>query len=258
MDSIDDKLIIAKLMDKIRICKTRNKIVNTEFLSVYQKEIIKKELNKLKIKNYLFFGGYEGAEAEIIVIYPEKYDIEILRKNLKNIIKVIKIKLSKENFEKYSHRDYLGMAMKTGLNRNRIGDINVSEDGAYIFVLEENAQYIADSLKDFARLAKADIEIIDYEEAEIKEQEFEEIKISVQSMRLDSIVSELAKISRNKANELLLGEKVFINAKCENKPSKLVKENDVIAIRGKGKFIVCECNGSNRKGKMIVEMKKYK
>lgn len=258
MDSIDDKLIIAKLMDKIKICKTRNKIVNTEFLSVYQKEIIQKELNKLKIKNYLFFGGYEGAEAEILVIYPEKYDLEIVRKNLENILKVIKIELPKEVFGKYTHRDYLGMAMKIGLNRDRIGDINVSEKGAYIFVLEENARYIVDSLKDFTRLNKADIEIINYTEAKLKEQEFEEIRISIQSMRIDSIVSELIKTSRNKTNELLLGEKVFVNTKCETKPSKLLKENDILAIRGAGKFIVCECIGNNKKGKMIVEMKKYK
>ena len=258
MDSINDKLIIARLMDKIKICKIRNKIVNTEFLSMYQKESIQKELNKLKIKNYLFFGGYEGAESEILVIYPEKYDLEIVRKNLENILKVIKIELPKEVFGKYTHRDYLGMAMKIGLNRDRIGDINVSEKGAYIFVLEENARYIVDSLKDFTRLNKADIEIINYTEAKLKEQEFEEIRISIQSMRIDSIVSELIKTSRNKTNELLHGEKVFVNTKCETKPSKLLKENDILAIRGAGKFIVCECIGNNKKGKMIVEMKKYK
>ena len=27
---VEDKLVIAKLLDKIRICKTRNRIVNTE------------------------------------------------------------------------------------------------------------------------------------------------------------------------------------------------------------------------------------
>ena len=255
---INDKLIIAKLLDKIKICKTRNKIVNTEFLNKYQKEIIQKELNKQKIKNYLFFGGYEGAEAEVLVIYPEKYDWEIVTKNLENIIKTIKITLPKEVIGKYSHKDYLGMAMKAGLNRNRIGDINVSENGAYIFVLEENAKYIVDHLKNFIRLSKANIEIINYEEAKIKEQEFKKIQISVASMRIDSIVSELAKISRNKTNELLVEEKVFVNDKCENKASSLLKGNDILAIRKVGKFIVCKCIGTNKKGKMLIEIKKYK
>lgn len=52
---IEDKLLIAKVMDKIKLCKTRNKIVNTEFLTVYQKEILQKELNKIRFKNYIFF-----------------------------------------------------------------------------------------------------------------------------------------------------------------------------------------------------------
>lgn len=255
---IEDKLIIAKLMDKIEISKTRNKIVNTEFLTIYQKEIIQKELNKNKIKNYFFFGGYEGAEGEILVIYPEKLGEEIAKKNLENIIKVIKITLPKEVKGKYTHRDYLGAVMKTGLNRNRIGDIIVHEDSSYIIVLKENAEYIAEFLKDLIRFSKAKIEIINYGEIKVKDQEFEEMKITVSSMRLDSIVSEIAKISRGKAEESITEEKVFINSKLETKGSKAIKENDILAIRGNGKFAISEIIGNNKKGKMIVLVKRYK
>lgn len=110
---IEDKLIIAKLMDKIKICKTRNKIVNTEFLTIYQKQIIKKELTKIKNNNYLFFGGYENAEGEILIIYPEKLELGLVEKNIDNIICSIKITLPKEVRGKYTHRDYLGACMKT-------------------------------------------------------------------------------------------------------------------------------------------------
>ena len=44
---LDEKLIIAKLNDKIKACKTNNKIVNTEFLNTYKREIIQKELKIL-------------------------------------------------------------------------------------------------------------------------------------------------------------------------------------------------------------------
>lgn len=110
---IEDKLIVAKLRDKLNLSKTRNKIVTTEFLTIYQKEMIKKELNKIKFKNYLFFGGYEGAEGEALIIYPEKFDINIVQNSLKNTIKAIKVELPKELYKTYSHRDYLGAAMKT-------------------------------------------------------------------------------------------------------------------------------------------------
>lgn len=255
---IEDKLIIAKLKDKINISKTRNKIVNTEFLTIYQRDIIQKELNRNKIKNYIFFGGYEEAEARALIIYPEKFDIDIVNRNLENIIKAVKIKLPKEVKGKYTHRDYLGAVMKTGLNRNRVGDIIVFEDTAYIIVLNENAEYIKDFLKDLVRFSKAEIEVINYTEIEVKELEFEEIKIAVSSMRLDNVVSEIAKISRGKAEELLLAEKVFVNSKVETKSAKNVKEQDILAIRGKGKYIIDKTIGSNKKGKDIVIVKKYK
>lgn len=255
---IEEKLIIAKLMDKIKFCKTRNKIVNTEFLSLYEKEIIKKELNKNKIKNYLFFGGYEGAEGEVLIIYPEKFDKNIVIKNLENIIKIINIKLPKELVGKYEHRDYLGCVMKTGLNRNRIGDIIVYDNEAYIIVLKENTEYIKEFLKEIIKFNKSKIEIINYQELKVKEQEFEEKKITVSSMRADNIVSEIIKISRSKTEELFSNEKVFINSKVEIKSSKTINIGDIIAVRGKGKFLVGEIVGTNRSNKNIILIKKYK
>ena len=255
---IEDKLVIAKLIDKINLCKTRNKIVNTEFLTIYQRDIIQKELNKNKVKNYIFFGGYDDAEGKILVIYPEKLGEEIAKNNLKNILKAVKIVLPKELEGKYNHRDYLGCVMKTGLNRNRIGDIIVHENGAYIIVLEENAEYIKDFLKELTRFAKADVEVIDYTEIEIREAEFDEIQITVSSWRLDNIVSEMINLSRSKTEELLQTEKVFVNSRVETKGSKLVKVKDIIAVRGKGKFIIAGELGTNKKGKNIVLIKKYK
>ncbi len=37
---LDEKLMIAKLTDKIKSCKTNNKIVNTEFLNIYKRELL--------------------------------------------------------------------------------------------------------------------------------------------------------------------------------------------------------------------------
>lgn len=254
---IEDKLLVAKIMDKVKISKMKNKIVNTEFLTIYQREIIEKELNKVKLKNYMFFGGYAEAEGKLLIVYPEKLDIEIVQRNLKNIIRAIKIKLPKEVVGNYTHRDYLGAVMQIGLNRDRIGDIIVYEDEAYIFVLEENTKYIASSLESIKKFSKSIIEIIDYNEVPIKEAEFEKIEISISSMRLDNVVSSIAKISRKKALELLLDEKIFVNAKVETKSTKVLKENDILVIRGKGKFIISNISENDRKNKMFLEIKKY-
>lgn len=88
-DNLEEKLLIAKLTDKIKEAKIKNKIVNTEFLNMHQKNIIQKELNRLKERNYIFFGGYEDANSQILVIYPQKFSTEIVLENMKNIIKKI-------------------------------------------------------------------------------------------------------------------------------------------------------------------------
>lgn len=258
MENKEEKILLAKLNDKIRLCKTKNKLVNTEFLNMYQENIIRKELERIKAKNYILTGGYSEAESKILIMYPEKITEEIAKENITNIIKVIKIQLPNEQKGKYQHRDYLGTIMQFGLERERIGDIIVYEDEAYVIVLSENAQYIKDSLQTTKKFKKSKIEIIDIVEMKVKKPEFEEIKISVNSQRLDNFISEICKISRSETTRLIASELVSINCKIETKQTKTVEIGDVLIIRGKGKFIVSDFLDINRKGKQVVIVKKYK
>lgn len=254
----EEKLLIAKLTDKIKICKTRNKIVNTEFLNMYQERIIKQELEHLKENEYIFTGGYDGAESKLLILYPEKLAKDIIERNIQNIIKAIKIELPNEQRGKYAHKDYLGTIMQFGLERERIGDIVVYDDCAYIVAMQENIQYIKDSLITTKKFKKSKIEIINSNEVMAKLPEFEEIKITVNSPRLDSIVSEIGKISRGEAYKLIEAELVSVNCKIETRQTKIIESGDLLIIRKKGKFIVDEFLNINRKGKQVISVKKYK
>lgn len=266
---LEDKLLIAKVNDKINMCKEKNKIINTEFLSKYKVELIQKELNRLKEKNYLFYGGYEEAEYKVLILYPDKlknsfeelkngikeeYGLTIAEKSINNIIKIIRITLPKELIGTYEHRDYLSAVMKFGLTRARIGDIIQRNEGADIIVLKENAEYLKNSLQELIRFRKSEIEIKNIQALKIEEKRYEEFKISVTSNRLDNFVSEIAKLSRNKAEEIINDERVMVNSKTEVRLSRDIKENDVIVIRGKGKFKVGQIQGTNKKGKTIINI----
>ena len=252
----NDKLLLSKIIDKIKFSK--NRITNSEFLNEYQINMVEKELRKRGITNYFFEGGYENAESKILFAYPESLGENIARENVENILKAIKIELPNEIRGKLQHRDYLGTVMSFGVVRERMGDIIVHEDSAYIIVLEENANYLKTSFEYEKRFKKTKISIIDVHEIKTKPIEFEEIIISVNSVRLDSIISEIIKTSRRIAQEFLEEEKVSINYAVETKPTKTIKEKDILIIRGKGKFIVDEFIGKNKKGKEIIKIKKYK
>lgn len=266
---LEDKLLIAKVNDKINMCKEKNKIINTEFLSKYKVELIQKELNRLKEKNYLFYGGYEEADYKVLILYPDKlknsfeelkngikeeYGLTIAEKSINNIIKIIRITLPKELIGTYEHRDYLSAVMKFGLTRARIGDIIARNEGADIIVLKENAEYLKNSLQELIRFRKSEIEIKNIKALKTEEKRYEEFKISVTSNRLDNFVSEIGKLSRNKAEEIINDERVMVNSKTEVRLSRDIKENDVIVIRGKGKFKVGQIQGTNKKGKTIINI----
>lgn len=114
-----------------------------------------------------------------------------------------------------------------------------------------------ENLSHLTKFKKAKIDIINVDEIKVKPKEYEEFKIVVASNRLDNFVAEISKSSRSKAEEYILSERVFINELIELKVSKRIKVKDKITIRGKGKFIVDEFVGTNKKEKEIYLIKKY-
>lgn len=255
----EDKLFISKILDKIKLAKTRNQIVNTDFLDMYQKKISEEILKIEKVENYIFYKPFEETDRSMLVIYPEKYR-ELFEENKFNygtIVKAIRIKLPNELKGQYSHKNYLSGIMKLGIKREKIGDILVFHDGADIVVCNEICEYLINSLKQLTRFKKSEIEEISLKDIRSPEIKKETIKITVPTLRLDSIVSELAHCSRTSANDIILSQRVFINYENETKISKLVKVGDVLVIRGKGKFIIKELEGKTRKDKLVLIVEHY-
>ncbi len=253
----EDKFLISKILDKINFCQTRNKITCTNFLDVRQQNLISKLLANIKFKNYIKHGGFNNSERNCFIFYPDKFNEELVLKNIDNIILCIHIILPKELHTKYTHKDYLSGVMKLGIEREKIGDILVNDDGAYIITCADFAKSLTDLLSSLTRFSKSKIEIVKIDTIPLYEIKKEKLKIIVPSLRLDSIVSELAHTSRNKAIDLLNSERVLVNYEIALKPSKSINYGDIITIRGKGKFEIISLISKTKSGNLIVEASKY-
>ena len=253
----EDKMCLSQILDKIEFVKTREKIEYTDFLDMYQISLAENFLNKIKFENYKLYGGYEEAERKILILYPEKYNENMIEKNYTKMLKVIRVNLPEEEYGKYSHRNYLGGIVKLGLKREKVGDILVANEGADIIVIHDFVEVLKKELPSLTRFEKSDIEILELKELRKKEIKIENIKIIVPSLRLDNIVSDLARTSRSKAKQIIEQERVFINGQNETKLSKQIKIGDIITIRGKGRFIVKEFEGTTRSGRTVIVVEKY-
>lgn len=191
-------------------------------------------------------GFFDEAERRMISFnnYAEKeYPI--------NVLKII----NKSNFSNLKHKDYLGSVLSLGIERNKIGDIMVRGNSAYLPVVNEIAEYIIDNLSFIGKSPVSISEINDV--TKVPSPEFEEILIAIPSLRLDSVVSKLANISRSKSIELIDSGKVLIDYTKSRDKSKEVLEGSRVTIRGLGKFIIGQVVGETKSGKEKIVVKKY-
>ena len=254
----EDKLLISKMIDKIKISEEKNKIEYLDFLDLREQHLLQKIINTERIENFLLSGAIDDAERKILLFYPDKLR-NLVEENEKVVlpIKCIRIKLPKEMYGKYNHRNYLGGLVKLGIKREKIGDILVFEDGADIIILDEIEKFLLSNLGTLTRFNKADIEVISLNEIREKKINKQEINIIVPSLRIDAVISDILKTSRGKVEELIKEGKVFLNYEQIYKSTKQIKENDILVVRGKGKFEIASFDGTTRNGRMKVKVYKF-
>lgn len=191
-------------------------------------------------------GLFSEAERRMISFnnyYNEKYPYKIIK--IENTSK----------FNKLNHRDYLGAVLALGIKRNKIGDMLVKEDCCYFPICNDIWEYVLYNLTSVGRV-KCKVELIDNYN-NIPKYDFKEEVILVQSLRIDSIVSKITRLSRGKAQSLIDEGKVFVNYNKTRDKSLEVSENSRVTVRGFGKFIVCQMVGSSKSGKIKILIKKY-
>ena len=86
------------------------------------------------------------------------------------------------------------------------------------------------------------------------EQNFKEISFTVSSLRVDSIISGVYNLSRNESVKLIKGERVHIDYEKIISPSREIKSNSLISVRGHGRAIV-EVGDLTKKGRTKVKAK---
>ncbi len=247
----EDRLLLAKVWDKISAGMRRCISTNSCFLS----------LRELEMTRLLFgepeglhrFGGYGDAERQMLVYLPEYLDQDFL---FGEDSPVACLRAVYYEGDSLTHRDFLGALMGAGVARETVGDICVGKGSCDFFVTREIAPWL---LQNFCSAGRTKFRLsgIPLAEASIPEPERKEIRDTLASCRLDAVISSGFRIGRSLAADYVNAGKTAINGLPCTKSDKTVNEGDKVSVRGLGKIKLDQVNGQTKKGRICVVIHRY-
>ncbi len=247
----EDRLLLAKVWDKINAGIRKNIPANTCFLSP----------RELEMTRFLFgeepglyrFGGYQEAERQMLCWLPEYWEADNL---MGDDSPMQCLRATFWDGDTPNHRDFLGALMGAGIAREAVGDICVGKGYCDFFVTTEMAPYVLQNFLSAGR-TKLHLDTIPLSAVQVAEPEVKEIKDTVASLRLDSVISSGFRIGRSLAAQYISAGKAAIDGLPCEKPDKTVAEGMKISVRGLGKIKLQTVGGNTKKGRISVVIHRY-
>lgn len=247
----EETLLQKRLVELSRIAYMRGIVTFSDFLNLNELNILHTTPKNMFLSQYETYGGYDLSERQMVAFLPDAlyYDYQYP-------IQMIEIvPLNRKFSEELTHRDYLGAAMNLGIERCKLGDIIIDEDKALLFAREELADYIVEHL---SRIRHTTVQARLVSEFDVTyEPRYEEMKGTVASIRLDTILSLAFPLSRSKITTYIEDQRVFVNGKLITSNGYRLKEGDIISVRKMGRIVYSGILSETKKGRYMVIIRKY-
>jgi RNA-binding protein YlmH len=248
----DEKMLLAKVWDKINSGMRKNIPSTSCFLTPREQEMVQYLFGAAE--GLVSFGGYADAERKMLIYLPDYLDETYLYSEDSPII-CLRASYY-QDATPLSHRDFLGALMGAGIAREVIGDICVGKEWCDFFVTREMAPYVLQNLSEAGR-TKLRIETIPLGVVVVEAPATKEIKDTLASLRLDSLISSGFRIGRSQAVQYITAGKVSVDGLLCEKPDKTVLEGMKVSVRGQGKIKLRAVNGTTKKGRISVVIDRY-
>ena len=242
---------LAHLVDLARMASRRGEITHSDFFGYSQWRSLGIEGDRFYGVDFILFGGEKGSERKAVFFLPPGESRENLSEDI--FQEAISCFLVKARNEKYAspltHSEVLGALMACGIKRETIGDIVAEGHQAKVFCLKA----IESEVEALTSVGKTPIEVRRIEPSEIQvKNDGEEKRITVESLRLDAILSACFPLSREEAKRQIQAGNATLTGKSEPSPSDKVRIGDHIHLKHKGRIVIVFEEGQSKKGKTIL------
>lgn len=247
----EETLLQKRLVELSRIADMRGIVTFSDFLNLNELNILHTTPKNMFLSRYETYGGYDLSERQMVAFLPDalycdyQYPFQMIG------ISPVNRKFSEE----LTHRDYLGAVMNLGIERCKLGDIIIDEGKTLLFAKEELADYIIENL---TRIRHTTVQAYAVSKFDVTyEPRYEEVKGTVASIRLDTVLSLAYPLSRSKLTAYIEGGRVFVNGKLITSNGYRLKERDIISVRKMGRISYTGILSETKKGRYMVMIRKY-
>jgi RNA-binding protein YlmH len=236
--------ILRRARDLAERCGRSGTVTQTTFLTPAEQYAVERAFSAGE-ERPLFSGGNGECERRCAFFLPYYLAAEDF-----DPAEYIRCVAFQSFFGAPGHRDYLGAVLALGIGRERIGDIRIREDRAWIFCLPG----VEPLLLGLDRAGRYAVRAAECPLTEVPEEEHrvESVTFTVQSLRLDAVTGGIFRMSRSAAAEQIRLGLVSLNYAVCDKADAPVREGDVISLRGKGKGQVREIGGRSKKDRLFI------
>lgn len=247
-----EELFLAnRFHDLANIAYERNIYTYSDFLNIHELSILNQIKETLPPVTLTITGGNNYAERKIAIFSPK----EIYYEEEAPIVVLCIAPMNSKFADHLSHRDFLGAILNLGINRNKIGDIFIKENRAYVYCKEDIADYIQENLFKIKH-TQVSVQKNEYTSIEIVPN-LKEITGTIANVRLDSLIATAFSTTRSSMIRYIEEGKVFINGKLITSNGASVKEGDIISVRGMGRFIFEGIIKETKKGRNLIKISLY-
>lgn len=243
----DKKEVLKRMIDLAERSERNHTVEDTIFMTPDLIAYVPSILFHFRDLSFRLEGGYEDAEYQKVVIYPD-YLIDV-----EEAIAIIEMTYDPQ-YGEIGHRDALGALLGLGVKRDVVGDI-ISEPGRLQAVVSKDiSEYLLSQIYKIGRIhvSSSIVEQLDYTPPA-----FELKSSTVKSLRLDAVVASAYNMSRQKAVDLIKGERVKVNHQYVTQTSKELIGHALISVRGKGRFRLEVLDGMTKKDRYRIQVKHY-
>ena len=247
---MENNELLKRGEDLARRCENKCIVTNTGFLSPAERYALEHDVN-LRLSRMIFRGGHEEAERTMAFFLPEYMEEEAFDES--EYISAIKITAA---FGQPGHRDYMGAVLGMGVDRAWVGDIITQDNEAYVLCQPSVLRHL-ESIDKVGRYG-VKAQSIPLTAIPVKEKKVQEMNFTVMSLRLDAVCAGMFRLSRTEAARQINAGNVSLNyAQCL-KTDAVIKEGDIISLKGSGKGELHELGGNSKKGRLFVTCNVYK